>query len=75
MTSSPGRIKCVVDVPTEFRKSTDDIRSAPEFGQIRHEIWSLLRDEVLVAEQEERRKKLGGRPAARAVRQEVALRG
>jgi NitT/TauT family transport system ATP-binding protein len=75
MTSRPGRIKCIVDVPTEFRKRSDDIRSAPEFGQIRHEIWSLLRDEVLVAEQEERRKKLGGRPPARAAQQEVVLNG
>jgi NitT/TauT family transport system ATP-binding protein len=73
MTSRPGRIKQIVDVPTDFRKNAEDIRSAPEFGQIRHEIWTLLRDEVLVAEQEERRKKLG-RSAAR-VHQEVGLDG
>jgi NitT/TauT family transport system ATP-binding protein len=73
MTSRPGRIKQIVDVPTDFRKNAEDIRSAPEFGQIRHEIWTLLRDEVLVAEQEERRKKLG-RSAAR-VQQEVGLGG
>jgi NitT/TauT family transport system ATP-binding protein len=73
MTSRPGRIKHIVDVP-DFREGSDDIRSAPEFGRIRHEIWSLLRDEVAVAEQEERRKKLGGRALARAVG-EVALGG
>jgi NitT/TauT family transport system ATP-binding protein len=73
MTSRPGRIKQIVDVPADFRRNADDIRSAPEFGRIRHEIWTLLRDEVIVAEQEERRKKLG-RAAAR-VQQEVGLGG
>src|SRR5690606_22265829 len=65
MTSRPGRIKQIVDVPSDFRHGTDDIRAAPEFGRIRHEIWTLLRDEVAVAEQEERRKKLGARAPVR----------
>jgi NitT/TauT family transport system ATP-binding protein len=73
MTSRPGRIKQVVDVPTDFRKHAEDIRSAPEFGQIRHQIWTLLRDEMLVAEQEERRKKLGRN--ALHVQQEAGLGG
>jgi NitT/TauT family transport system ATP-binding protein len=65
MTSRPGRIKCIIDVPADFRKGTEDIRSLPEFGQLRHEIWTLLRSEVQEAEQEERRRKLGvGRPRA-----------
>jgi NitT/TauT family transport system ATP-binding protein len=73
MTSRPGRIKCIIDVPADFRQGTEDIRSLPEFGQLRHEIWSLLRNEVQEAEQEERRRKLGvGR--ARAER-EVVLNG
>jgi NitT/TauT family transport system ATP-binding protein len=74
MTSRPGRIKQIVDVPADFRDGSEDIRSAPEFGRIRHEIWALLRDEVAVAEQEERRKKLGGRAVPRAIG-EVALGG
>jgi NitT/TauT family transport system ATP-binding protein len=74
MTSRPGRIKQIVDVPADFREGEDDFRAAPEFGRIRHEIWTLLRDEVAVAEQEERRKKLGGRAVSRAVG-EVSLGG
>ena len=74
MTSRPGRIKCIIDVPSDFRKGTEDIRSLPEFGQLRHEIWSLLRNEVQEAEQEERRRKLGvGR--ARTTDREVVLNG
>jgi len=72
MTSRPGRIKRIVDVPTDFRRGTEDVRSLPEFGQLRHEIWSLLRDEVLEAEQEERRKKLG-QSSARTTQREVSL--
>ena len=76
MTSRPGRIKRIVDVPRDFRERAEDIRSLPEFGALRHEIWSLLRDEVLVAEQEERRKKLGlTRGNVRSSQREVVLDG
>jgi NitT/TauT family transport system ATP-binding protein len=51
MTSRPGRIKQVIDVPEELHSETEDVRSLPAFGQIRHEVWSLLRDEVLKAQQ------------------------
>jgi NitT/TauT family transport system ATP-binding protein len=27
------------------------VRSLPEFGRVRHEVWSLLREEVLKAQQ------------------------
>jgi NitT/TauT family transport system ATP-binding protein len=46
MTSRPGRIKEVVEVPRELRDGDPDIRSLPAFGTLRHHIWSLLRDEV-----------------------------
>ncbi|MCU7727538.1 ABC transporter ATP-binding protein [Actinoplanes sp. KI2] len=46
MTSRPGRIKQVVDIPITSRSATADLRSDPEFARYRHEIWSLLRDEV-----------------------------
>jgi NitT/TauT family transport system ATP-binding protein len=46
MTSRPGRIKQVVDIPITARSATADLRSDPEFARYRHEIWSLLRDEV-----------------------------
>jgi NitT/TauT family transport system ATP-binding protein len=77
MTFRPGRIKRIVEVPAELRAATDDVRSQPEFGRLRHEIWQLLQDEVQAAEREERRNKLGtARPLARSTAQrEVSLRG
>ncbi|MDQ8022055.1 MAG: ABC transporter ATP-binding protein [Moraxellaceae bacterium] len=59
MTARPGRIKTVVDVPTELRASTDDVRALPLFGEVRHHIWSLLRHEVSQAQQDN----AGGKPA------------
>jgi NitT/TauT family transport system ATP-binding protein len=50
MTSRPGRIKQVVDVPDELHSETEDVRSLSTFGQTRHEVWSVLRDEVLKAQ-------------------------
>ncbi|MEV4641724.1 ABC transporter ATP-binding protein [Actinoplanes sp. NPDC049548] len=46
MTSRPGRIKEVVDIPLTARSATEDLRSDPEFAHYRHVIWNLLRDEV-----------------------------
>jgi NitT/TauT family transport system ATP-binding protein len=46
MTSRPGRIKEVVDVRLSVRDAEDDVRSSPEFAAYRHQVWSLLRDEV-----------------------------
>jgi len=46
MTSRPGRIKQVIDIPETLRSEADDVRALPEFGHVRHEIWSLLREEV-----------------------------
>jgi NitT/TauT family transport system ATP-binding protein len=69
MTSRPGRIKHVVEIPEALRNETEDVRSLPEFGPVRHEVWSLLRDEVLKAQQ-----LAGGAGAPRASRalEEVA---
>ena len=69
MTSRPGRIKHVVEIPEALRNETEDVRSLPEFGPVRHEVWSLLREEVLKAQQ-----LAGGAGAARASRalEEVA---
>ncbi|OAL16592.1 ABC transporter ATP-binding protein [Streptomyces noursei] len=54
MTSRPGRIKEVVPIDLPPPTSVDDPRSSPEFARYRHRIWSLLRDEVSRAQQEER---------------------
>ena len=51
MTSRPGRIKQVVEVPEVLRSDAEDVRSLPAFGAVRHEVWTLLRDEVLKAQQ------------------------
>ncbi|ATW51214.1 ABC transporter ATP-binding protein [Streptomyces peucetius] len=54
MTSRPGRIKRIVPVALGSRTATDDVRSSPEFARHRHEIWSLLHDEVARAQQLEK---------------------
>jgi NitT/TauT family transport system ATP-binding protein len=46
MTSRPGRIKEIVDVPEALHGDNEDVRSLPLFGEVRHAVWSLLRDEV-----------------------------
>jgi NitT/TauT family transport system ATP-binding protein len=57
MTSRPGRIKTIIDIP-ESLKYSEDVRSRPEYGAVRHEVWSGLRDEVQRAQEQERRNKL-----------------
>ncbi|MDN0198569.1 ABC transporter ATP-binding protein [Streptomyces sp. S.PNR 29] len=54
MTSRPGRIKQIVPVALGSRAATDDPRSSAEFARHRHEIWSLLHDEVARAQQLEK---------------------
>lgn len=54
MTSRPGRIKQIVPVAFNSRTATDDLRSSPEFARHRHELWSLLHDEVARAQQLEK---------------------
>jgi NitT/TauT family transport system ATP-binding protein len=46
MTARPGRILEIVDIPLGSRARGDDLRSAPEFVRLRHEIWTLLREQV-----------------------------
>jgi len=52
MTARPGRIKHVFDIPDILHSETDDVRSLPLFGGVRHDIWTLLRDEVLKTQQD-----------------------
>ncbi|WP_239335521.1 ABC transporter ATP-binding protein [Frankia sp. CiP3] len=54
MTSRPGRIKQIVDVPS-ISDDSGDPRSDPEFVRYRHLLWELLHDEVAKAQQAERR--------------------
>jgi NitT/TauT family transport system ATP-binding protein len=62
MTTRPGRIKEIVEIPEALRAGTEDVRSLPLFGELRHEIWSLLHDEVDSARQE-RRARIAAQPA------------
>ncbi|MEU6312499.1 ABC transporter ATP-binding protein [Streptomyces sp. NPDC047014] len=64
MTSRPGRIKEIVPVAFGERGAApgtglagpqgEDLRSSPEFARHRHEIWTLLHDEVARAQQLEK---------------------
>jgi NitT/TauT family transport system ATP-binding protein len=54
MTSRPGRIKQVIEIPLASRSREEDLRATPEFSRLRYEVWSLLRDEFRQAETLER---------------------
>jgi NitT/TauT family transport system ATP-binding protein len=45
MTPGPGRIRAVV--PVSFDSREGDLRSDPAFGEYRHAIWTLLREEAI----------------------------
>ena len=46
LSSRPGRLKQVVDIDLGDREGERDLRSDPDFVGYRHQIWSLLHDEV-----------------------------
>jgi NitT/TauT family transport system ATP-binding protein len=73
MTSRPGRIKHVVEIPRELRQAGQDVRATPEFGRVRHEIWTLLREEVLKAQEQEKRRR--SRAVSRDSSAEVSFHG
>ena len=50
LSSRPGRLKALVDVDLGDRESATDLRSDPDFVAYRHEIWTLLHDEVRKAQ-------------------------
>jgi NitT/TauT family transport system ATP-binding protein len=53
LTSGPGRVQAVVDVPLPRRRWEYDVRSEPEFGRVRHEIWEMLREGIVKHEADE----------------------
>ncbi|MFC5468132.1 ABC transporter ATP-binding protein [Cohnella suwonensis] len=75
MTSRPGRIKQVVEIPFESRSTEEDLRSEPEFARLRHEIWGLLKDEVSRAQKQEKSKSLDGVPVGRSSLKGVTVDG
>ncbi len=50
MTSRQGQIKAIVDVPFERRSTSEDLRSSAEFARLRHQLWTLIKDEVQKAQ-------------------------
>ncbi|MBB4364307.1 NitT/TauT family transport system ATP-binding protein [Bradyrhizobium sp. CIR18] len=69
MTSRPGRIKQIIDIPDLLRSEADDVRSLPEFGEVRHEVWSLLREEVQKAQHGQLAGGGASRPVGRGVKE------
>jgi NitT/TauT family transport system ATP-binding protein len=53
MTSRPGRIKQIINIPLDVRNEANDPRAGAEFVHLRHEIWSLLHDEVAETQRRE----------------------
>jgi NitT/TauT family transport system ATP-binding protein len=45
MTTRPGRILDIVDIPLGSRRRDDDLRSSPEFARLRRRIWMMLREQ------------------------------
>ncbi len=50
LTSRPGRLKQVIDIDLGDRDAVEDVRSTDAFRHHRHQIWTLLRDEVRAAQ-------------------------
>ena len=52
MTARPGVIKEIVDVPIpRAKRFTEDIKFTPEFVEIRHKLWELLKGEVVKSQE------------------------
>ncbi len=73
MTSRPGRIKQVIDIPEMLRSEAEDVRALPEFGHVRHEVWSLLREEVQKAQQGQSSGGISARRVTRDVKEVVRV--
>jgi NitT/TauT family transport system ATP-binding protein len=54
MSAAPGRIKAELSVPFPRPRQVYELKRNPEFGELEHHIWQLLRDEVNAARAAER---------------------
>jgi len=52
MTAQPGRIKRIIDVPFPHPRDLIALSAAPEFGQLKLDIWRVLEQEVTRARAE-----------------------
>ena len=55
LSSGPGRVQAVVDVPLPRPRWEYDVRAEPEFARVRHEIWEMLREGIVKHEADEMR--------------------
>jgi len=46
MSAHPGRAKLMVDVPFERPRNVFELRARKDYGELVHDIWGVLRDEV-----------------------------
>lgn len=52
MTARPGVIKEIIDVPiSKERRITEDVKSSQEFVKLRHQLWELLKEEVIKSQE------------------------
>ncbi|BCW59790.1 ABC transporter ATP-binding protein [Arthrobacter sp. StoSoilB20] len=56
LSARPGRLKEIVDIRIPDRDGEEDIRSNPAFVKHRHQVWTLLHDEVRRAQDAGHRK-------------------
>jgi NitT/TauT family transport system ATP-binding protein len=56
LSARPGKLKEIVDITIPDRDGDADIRSHPAFVEHRHQVWSLLHDEVRRAQDSGHRK-------------------
>jgi NitT/TauT family transport system ATP-binding protein len=52
MTAQPGRIKQIINVPFPHPRDLIALSAAPDFGQLKLDIWRVLEDEVMRARAE-----------------------
>lgn len=53
MTSAPGQVKAIVDVPFARPRQPYETRADPRYGPLTQHLWELLREEVSKAKAEE----------------------
>lgn len=52
MTARPGIIKDIVNINLPRPRLNEDTKSSTEFAEIRHDLWGLLKEEVVKAQQD-----------------------
>jgi NitT/TauT family transport system ATP-binding protein len=53
MTAQPGKVKAFVKVPLARPRDIMALQKSPDYGELIHQIWSSLREEVQRARRQE----------------------